>query len=147
MTISKGRQLRLLRQSAMMFARNKVANEPSVFRWMKIVFFAHNHGYLYCGFDKNGDVNVACIAYRVVHVERSDRDTIPELEEGNTIYVHSAVSRSNDRMGLFRLMKWYLREHPYVTQVAYYRLRDKEHRLIIRELNHKEGSHVKKEII
>ena len=117
--MDKSRQIRLLRQAAMLFAFSRTSNESKFSHWKRIVLFAHNHGYLYCGFDGN-DIDIAAIAYRVPYVKPDHGDTMPDTESGNILYGCALASKSKDRLKLFRLIRWYFRENTDVTQFIYH---------------------------
>lgn len=140
MKISKDKQIRLLLQCMFLFTKKKPCGIGTFSKWRKLVLFAHNNGYLYCRFDKNNNVSTACIAYRVVHVDRGPVDVMPEKEEGDTLYVSAVASSADDKLGLFRLMKWYLSENPFVNQIAYF-MRNSNEDLRIHQLHKKEISH------
>lgn len=136
--MSKNQQIRLLRQCAKLLAANKTCNESSLVKWTKIVFFAHNHGFLYCGFDQKGKIDLACIAYRVTDFEPSDDVMLPDREEGDILHVVAVASKTKDGKKLLRLLKWYLREHPEVSEIAYHHRNSDNHKIFVIRRNHGE---------
>lgn len=127
-TMSKTNQMALLRQCAVLLAKNVVCNEPSVIEWLRIVFAAHRLGYLYCGFKQDGSIDIACIAYRIKDASIQTRGDLPDREEGDILYVTAVASESDDTLKLYRLMRWYLNNNLDIKTVAYdYRNQDVLH--------------------
>ncbi len=117
--MSKAKQLRLLRQCALLFAAQKTCNEPSILEWLKLVYFAHNKGYLYCGFDEDGNIDMAVIAYRIKHIKESEKNELPLSDSGRILYVSAAASISDSNLKLLRLMRWYLKNNLEINLIAY----------------------------
>lgn len=118
-TISRKGRFDLLKQCAVLFAKKKSCNEPSVLAWLRIVLGAHRLGYLYCGYDDVGNVDMACIGFKVKDASNIDLDSIPEVEGGNTLFVIALASESDDKTKVLKLMKWYMNENKDVTEIAF----------------------------
>lgn len=112
--------IKRLRKIAILFARKRTCNNGSIARWLKIVHYAHNHGFLYVGFEGD-DVDLACIAYRTEADDPKHGDVLPLTEEGDSLYVCAVASRTKDTHKLRRLLTWYLRENPQVTSLTYHK--------------------------
>jgi hypothetical protein len=119
--MNKRTQISLLRQCAILFALKKVCNQSSLFEWLKIVFHAHRCGFLYCGFAKDGSIDIATIAYRTPCPSPKTGDTLPFTEKGNYLYVCAVASKTKNSRKLFQLMRWYLREHSNVDYLFYHK--------------------------
>ena len=103
----------------MLLASKGTCNERSVSKWLKIVYFAHKHGYLYCGFDEDDNIDLTAIAYKIRHIKEQESNEIPLKDGGNILYVSAVASMSRQNMKLFRLMKWYLKNNLEINLIAY----------------------------
>lgn len=92
--------------------------------WLKIIAYMHEKKWLHYGYEE-GKIVAIVGAYRVK--EFKETQEIPEKEEGINFYVQFTVSTAKDKNMIGSMLRGYLKEHPKVTKVGYYkRNQDKE---------------------
>ena len=127
-------QFKLLMQATKIVMDSGVCPESArIFSdWFRMIMFCHERGYLYLGY-KEGKVDLVAIAYRVNEVTDETGDEFPDKEEGNILYVPIVASKSDDKLKLTRLLRFYLKDNPEVTEIAYhYRNSEKLKRFYLR---------------
>lgn len=130
-------QLKLIMQATKVVMDSDVCPEsPRRFsEWFRMMMFCHQKGYLFLGFNGN-KVDLVAVAYRVPDVDQKTGDVFPEEESGNILYVPIVASISKDKSKLTKLLKFYLKDNPDVSEIAYhYRNSEKLKRFHIRS-NH-----------
>lgn len=131
--MTKEKQLRLLLKCVSMLSSSGLWNNPGAAYYWKLVKYAHTRGILYVGFDGE-DIDLCVIAYRVNEVTDDSVHNIPEKEEGETLYVLVAVSKSKDKLKMNKLKKFFLINNPDVKKIALHHRGDKN-KLRIYEVN------------
>lgn len=118
--MTKNQQIRYLLNATKLIIDSGVCPESDRdFRsWWEVVKFAHTHGYLYLGFQESV-VDLAVICYRIKEFNDKTGLELPETEEGDIAYVPVAASKSNDKLKLYNLLKFYKTTNP-VRQIAYH---------------------------
>lgn len=143
--VTKVRQLKFLMRCAYLFAKHSVCNCQKIEVWWKVVRYCHKKGFLYAGFDAD-ELDLCVIAYRIPEInEDTISDEIPSEEKGNILYVHAAVSESEDDWKLFRLFNWYCNKHKDIKQICYHEDND-DNRLNILTLRRDRNGKVKSPI-
>lgn len=132
--MTKKRQMEILLKCVGMLARAKVWGNPGATYLWNLVKMAHRNGWLYVGFDGES-IDVCMIVYRVNEVTPESLATLPDKEEGDTLYVLVAVSEAKDKTKLAKMKRYILEQNPEVRKVALHHRWD-ENRLRIYGVNH-----------
>lgn len=98
--------------------KSKVRPETTPTQWIEIVSFMHERGWLYYGYE-NGRVVTVLGAYRIKEFVESKEQDLPDVEEGNIVYVPFAVSISKDRLLIRKITTEYLEKHPEVEEIIF----------------------------
>jgi hypothetical protein len=109
-------QMELLGRVMMLVIQSGVCPETPKHRWTKIILDAHRLGYLYV----NADLTSAVLAYRIPSWDERWTTEIPAKENGDILYIAWAVSSSNNRVGLLKMLRSYLKENS-VYEIIYNR--------------------------
>lgn len=131
--MTKKRQMELLLKCVSILNTTKLWNNPGPSYYWNLVKYAHKRGWLYVGFD-NDEIDTVLITYRVKEVTDSSLETLPEKDEGDTLYVLIAVSKSEDKFKLSKLKRYILSINPDVKKVALHHRGD-QNKLRIYEVN------------
>lgn len=118
----------ILLQSLDIFVENKHWPELKPSEIFKIIFYAHNKGWLYAP-TANGKVQCVICAYRISEVNEQTLLRVPLKEEGNILYVPFFLSLNKEE-NIFRItretLKIYLENNPDVTEMV---LQDKNEKI------------------
>lgn len=119
--MNKTEQIRKLIEITKLLVRSGVCPQASrnFADWWKFVKFAHQKGYLYVGFDADGDIDIVVVGYKVENLDESVGKNLPVNESGNILYVPILTSRSKDRLKMKKMLNAYLDNNPSVHQIAY----------------------------
>lgn len=120
--MTKTRQIGLLLEVLKLIAHARPWKDATTSYCWQVIKYAHARGYLYVGFN-GASIDMAVIAYRIK--EGADLGTIPESEDGDTLFVLLAVSKSGDRHKLNKLKHYYLLNNPDVKKIMFYSHLDK----------------------
>ena len=102
-----------------MVLKSKVCPESTPDEWLKTLSYMHDQGWLYYHYE-DGKPSVVIGAYRIKEFTEDVTDVMPTKEEGNILYVSFAVSHSNDRNVLKKMLGAYIKEHPDLEEIILY---------------------------
>lgn len=106
----------LLTKCLHLIRKYSVCPETTLVEWPRILSFAHDQGYLYV----NRDASTFCMAYRIPEWKEEYSDELPAQEGGDILYCAFAVSESDRRVNLLKMLKDYLKEND-ISELIYYR--------------------------
>ena len=126
-------KLQLLLKCTGMVLKSGVCPDTKASDWPKLIMFAHSKGYLYVS--KDADTFVC--AYRIPADEDVYKNEMPVEESGDLLYVAWAVSESNSRTNLLKMLKQYRKENN-VKEIIYYKRNSNTNlkRITFKELVH-----------
>lgn len=116
--MNKPEQVKNLLKCVGLFASTDIFGKPGASFWWKMIKFAHTHGYLYTSFDKD-EIDTAMIMYRVKDRELIDKNTLPEKEEGDILYVLACASRSRDKLKLNKIKNYVVNHFNEINKIAF----------------------------
>ena len=97
-------------------------------RLLEYTILAHVNGWLYT----NSDMKTIVCAYRTNDCEV---DKVEEVEDGKILFVYFAISKSEDKMALKKMLTEYLKQNKGITEIFFeYKDKDQKRRYKINEV-------------
>lgn len=103
--------------------KSKVCPDTSNQDWFNTLCYMHTKGWLYVVNDK-GKIAVVIGAYRVKNLD--NLDILPEIENGEILYVPFCASISDDNTILKKMLDSYSERNPDVKEVIFKKFKDGE---------------------
>lgn len=116
--VTKPEQIKNLLRCVSLFASTDIFGKPGASFWWKMIKFSHTHGYLYTSFDRD-EIDTAMIMYRVKDKELIDKNTLPEKEEGDILYVLACASKSKNKFTLNRIKNYVKDNLKEINKIAF----------------------------
>lgn len=126
------KQVEGLRQIMEMIVRSGIRPEMKPSDWLRALLFFHRKGWLYATV-KDKEIKMALAAYRIKEFDEKTKNKVPDVEEGDILYIPFIISRDEDRFRVTRIAKTFLSNHKDIKEIVF---EDKNNR--VRRFTNKE---------
>lgn len=111
-------QTELLKKCLLLIWSSGICPKTKPNEWVKRIWYMHRKGWLFVHV-LNDEIEVIVGAYRVKEVNETTHLNMPEIEEGEILFVPFMVSRSEDKLMVRRMLGKYMKEN-LVKEIVFY---------------------------
>lgn len=116
------KQIEILQKCLEMIKETNPSPDTTLLDWVRTIMFAHTRGYLYTTKDTDSFV----LAYRIPEWKEEYGKEMPAQEGGHKLYVSMAVSRSQSKLSLLKMLKDYMKLNNIDELIYHKRSNDKD---------------------